>query len=51
MSKFFNLNEVNWPNVEKKFIETDKKIVVIQINGKKKSNWNSDRVIRKKCDW
>ena len=37
MSKFFNLNEVNWPNVEKKFIETDKKIVVIQINGKKRN--------------
>ena len=27
MSKFFNLNEVNWPNVEKKFIETDKKLL------------------------
>ena len=32
-----NVNEIKWPNVEGKFIDTDEKIIVIQINGKKRS--------------
>ena len=46
-------DKLDWPNIEKRFIETDEKNIVIQINGKKRNilkvaNGTSESIVVKK---
>ena len=34
---------MNWPSVKKEYLETDKKEIVIQINGKKRGNLDIEK--------
>ena len=38
MAQFDIKNTLAWPSVKKEYLETDKKEIVIQINGKKRGN-------------
>ena len=38
LNKIVELSELIWPDVKKELLETDKKEIVIQINGKKRGN-------------
>ena len=37
LEKLDNIEEIKWPNVDKEYISSDKNIIVIQVNGKKRA--------------
>ena len=40
-AKYKKLKNFVWPKVKKEFLETEEKEIVIQINGKKKRQYNN----------
>ena len=43
----FGLENLNWPKVDEKYLKSDERIIVIQINWKKKYNYDYKRNGRK----
>ena len=48
LEKFGYTNEIKWPEVNKKFLEKDKNLIVIQVNGKKRNILSVDEDLNEK---
>ena len=43
LAQLSSKSSLNWPSVKKEYLETDKKEIVIQINGKKRGNLDIEK--------